>query len=169
MHLVFKGALKCPGLLFYFLQSNVKCSQYRRLCDCVWEALPAEKVGGQLMCPPHFQQRMCLRFMRWLRSVQLLTCLWLACDLPLPVVCPEWGGGVCPTPICPLDSAYCPFHFSARWRPCCVHVFTYWCRVSGGELFEDIVQRAFYTEADARLACDAKVCLVQPRLTLTVG
>jgi len=35
MHLVFKGALKCPGLLFYFLQSNVKCSQYRRLCDCM--------------------------------------------------------------------------------------------------------------------------------------
>jgi len=35
------------------------------------------------------------------------------------------------------------------------------CRVSGGELFEDIVHRDYYSEADARLVRNTNVQLVQ--------
>jgi len=61
---------------------------------------------------------------------------------------------------CSLD----PLYLTPLFRCGCVHVF----RIQGGELFEDIVQREHYSEADARLDCDTKVRLVQPRLTFTI-
>ena len=42
--------------------------------------------------------------------------------------------------------------FEDWWYACyiCTHLFVYLFRVTGGELFEDIVAREFYSEADAR-------------------
>lgn len=42
-------------------------------------------------------------------------------------------------------------YFWEKWWPSVeTHSHPYLCRVTGGELFEDIVAREYYSEADAR-------------------